>query len=903
MLKRYCGFIALLCALNGFLFAQNLTTFGNIVSAGTPCGASNCVYYQLPPGTPWVSVTATGTWNGTLEIATSSAPNANYSNLNTIAWTVLATETANGTWGAMTSGATYLRVRATVWTGGTAQVTMESLPVLTSLVNPIFPGTVSATGVQAPNVNGVLHVGTANGYPTLAAAIAALPAAGGTVETPPGYTETASAFILGSSTQAVTLLAGTNTTLTCTGTSSTCMQIFNGSSAICLGSSGRSCTLISAQTTPLSLVSNGQQNGSQEYFKMEGWTIDCGNGPVFTNGCVDINTGFVPSVIRDTTIYGFVNSIGLHLHATTGTNGGLNVFKLDNLEVDGVNQAGAQPVVIDKPAGTGSGGLVSAIHFSGGAIEDPGVGYPALLVNGNGSYYQMAVISFDTTQVQGNNSSTTSPVKLIDAQGVSITNMMVNNAGGAGTPAIVEISRTVANGTGNIFLQNIRGNAGFPVVQNDIDGVASQVGDYLLSGYWYQGSAYASPFIFDGVTDFITPVSAAYTAQGPAMVLGTNLVYNGTMAGSGTAATGWNTQADGGASCTFLVDTSTYPTGSTQSQKMTLTNATNVCELNSNASPASLFSLVSGSTYQVSAWMKNDGSSIGVTAFLGTSGSNDLCPITWQNSGPYPLTSTWTKLTGTCTATGSSSSSRFIVFTQPPGTNGSVWVGGVFAALESAPENTTFTNASVTSVGSGVVAAGDSAGGLTAAVASNVVGLFSGCSGTQYLGADGACHTSPGSASSMICTYPTESASNTGNMNENPIYNCAIPAGTMGTASKITSSFYVLSGASTSGTCAMRIRWSTTSGSITGTIVGASVVSGNYSNGWTNLQLFNANSLTAQNGNYSGYGNSGGQANGNITGALNTGTTTTYLTVTLQNTVSGDNCFVNSGSVYLGLLG
>jgi hypothetical protein len=140
-------------------------------------------------------------------------------------------------------------------------------------------------------------------------------------------------------------------------------------------------------------------------------------------------------------------------------------------------------------------------------------------------------------------------------------------------------------------------------------------------------------------------------------------------------------------------------------------------------------------------------------------------------------------------------------------------------------------------------------------------------------------------------------------MNENPIYNCAIPAGTMGTASKITSSFYVLSGASTSGTCAMRIRWSTTSGSITGTIVGASVVSGNYSNGWTNLQLFNANSLTAQNGNYSGYGNSGGQANGNITGALNTGTTTTYLTVTLQNTVSGDNCFVNSGSVYLGLLG
>lgn len=159
-MKRYFAVVALVCALAGGLRAQNTSTFGNIVSQGTPCGASNCVYYQLPVGTPWVNVTVTGSWSGTLEIAATYAPNANYSNLSTIAWTALATETGNGTWSASTGGAAYngtwnaaaggavyLRVRATSWATGTAQVTMNSAQSPTN--NPILPGQLTATELVA----------------------------------------------------------------------------------------------------------------------------------------------------------------------------------------------------------------------------------------------------------------------------------------------------------------------------------------------------------------------------------------------------------------------------------------------------------------------------------------------------------------------------------------------------------------------------------------------------------------------------------------------------------------------------------------------------------------------------------------------------------------------------------
>jgi len=171
MIKRCLGLAALACALAGGLVAQNTNTFGNISNGGATCGGANCVYYQLPPNTPWVVLSVAGTWSGSLQFSAVTAPNANYSNLNTVPWVSLATETANGTWTVATSGDTFLLVTAPSWTSGTAQVTMTLSPLISPLINPIFPGTATASGFNCAgpsceltgNVNGVLNLAQQGG--------------------------------------------------------------------------------------------------------------------------------------------------------------------------------------------------------------------------------------------------------------------------------------------------------------------------------------------------------------------------------------------------------------------------------------------------------------------------------------------------------------------------------------------------------------------------------------------------------------------------------------------------------------------------------------------------------------------------------------------------------------------
>ena len=53
---------------------------------------------------------------------------------------------------------------------------------------------------------------------------------------------------------------------------------------------------------------------------------------------------------------------------------------------------------------------------------------------------------------------------------------------------------------------------------------------------------------------------------------------------------------------------------------------------------------------------------------------------------------------------------------------------------------------------SGNMAKFSSSTAITNAAASDVISLFTGCSGTQYLGADGACHNASGSVTSVTFT-------------------------------------------------------------------------------------------------------------------------------------------------------
>ena len=111
-----------------------------------------------------------------------------------------------------------------------------------------------------------------------------------------------------------------------------------------------------------------------------------------------------------------------------------------------------------------------------------------------------------------------------------------------------------------------------------------------------------------------------------------------------------------------------------------------------------------------------------------------------QNAGSYALQST--TVTATSPLTGG-------------GTLGSNLTIGIQAASGSQPGYLTSSDwtafngkGTVTSSGGAVlgnIAAFTSAGNISPASSANIIALFSGCSGSQYLGADGACHTAVGS--------------------------------------------------------------------------------------------------------------------------------------------------------------
>ena len=163
MNKRFSQFVMVAALLCASAFGQNTSTFGKIVAGAASCQSSNCVYYQLPLGTPWVVVTVTGTWSGTINLASINAPNANYTNLNTLTWNQMASTTVNGAWSVATGGATFLLVEASAWTSGTASVTMTSSQTGSPLSNPVFLGQITANGFVSagPNHGITIPAGTA----------------------------------------------------------------------------------------------------------------------------------------------------------------------------------------------------------------------------------------------------------------------------------------------------------------------------------------------------------------------------------------------------------------------------------------------------------------------------------------------------------------------------------------------------------------------------------------------------------------------------------------------------------------------------------------------------------------------------------------------------------------------
>lgn len=537
-------------------------------------------------------------------------------------------------------------------------------------------GNVVSASLTSGAVNSVLMAGTTQ-YPTIASAIAALPSTGGTVQTPPNYSETLTTLALGSSTQPVTLLMGQSSKITVTDPAG--VLVYNGSAVICMGSAGTSCTLKSSQTgSPVSLLTNGNHT-SQEYFYVSGVTFDCG-AKVFSSGCVDVQNVYAPSAFVNNVIYDFGATIGLHVESSTAGSGGLNKFLISNNWVNGQNIAGARPFVVDR-SGTGS---VTSLGINDNTFENPGPNQHTVEVNGNGSGYQMAGIAFGgLTQIQGNASGTVAPVFYEDVQNLTVENMKF--AFSTPNQPQIEITQSAANLTGNVLIHSAYGGSSASTIKNDIDGYESPYGIYQSAPYWFQGQSTVVPLTMDGQTNFIYPVNSASTAYSPASTRGTNYLVTASVApsfetGSSTTGTGWSTNAVSDPSAVFLRDgTNAAPNLGSYSQKITVgTSAGRDMIYVTNAG----WSVTAGSLYGFTFWLQNDGSGLQAEADVAdvTEGTQYCALQTFQ------MTTTWTQEKITCTASSSASGIYLRISNLPSTGTGSFWIDGVdFFAYSTLP--------------------------------------------------------------------------------------------------------------------------------------------------------------------------------------------------------------------------
>jgi len=147
--------------------------------------------------------------------------------------------------------------------------------------------------------------------------------------------------------------------------------------------------------------------------------------------------------------------------------------------------------------------------------------------------------------------------------------------------------------------------------------------------------------------------------------------------------------------------------------------------------------------------------------------------------------------------------------------------------------------------------------------------------------------------STTLCSFPAESSAVTGTTAETNVDNCAVPAGMMGTKARIEIHANVVGGSSNTGSCTLRLRWGTASGSTSATQIGGVATSTGASKlAYLDQKLLNAGSTSSQVTPYWGYGNGALTTSVGSTATINTSTATGYVIVNLVNSVSGDSCYV-----------
>jgi hypothetical protein len=136
-MKKLLLFLSLLALVN-FAGAQELVD-GSIRSSASSCQpqavTSACVFLQVGPQTNSADITVRGTYSGTLQFEVSGDAGATWVSVNATppnSSTAVTSTTSTGTWTASMAGHSFLRVRASAFASGVANVTLNPSQAVTA---------------------------------------------------------------------------------------------------------------------------------------------------------------------------------------------------------------------------------------------------------------------------------------------------------------------------------------------------------------------------------------------------------------------------------------------------------------------------------------------------------------------------------------------------------------------------------------------------------------------------------------------------------------------------------------------------------------------------------------------------------------------------------------------------
>lgn len=359
-------------------------------------------------------------------------------------------------------------------------------------------------------------------YTTFANALAGLPTNGGEVRIPPDRNETFTSQIdIGSATHPAQSVLGGNDILTCnvTGGTNDCLDIHNAS-AFVGQSTGSTATRTGGSVLNLAATANvvnvvnspeGANLGGQSFLGLENMQIDNANAGTVSGAMVNLQGITNLITVRDVTV-SQCHTIGWNVTSTA--NSGLGPLTLDNDWGECDANAGGRPLVIT--ANTAK--AVENVTVNGGAYVHPGVGHPAVEVNGQNTSDILRSTLFLGTFTEDLVNAANIGTKVVDATATTI----IGGGHGAinGTGVGIDISENTSGLTRGVVAINYHCDSpGVTCLNNHITGTTLGTSSTTIPLYIYGGNTGvaigARPVTFENIEFDINNGSGARLAQFP----------------------------------------------------------------------------------------------------------------------------------------------------------------------------------------------------------------------------------------------------------------------------------------------------------------------------------------------------------------------------------------------------